>query len=171
MAPDPLYAGFQSLPPPPTIKLGPSGAISRVGGFVHALGPCGSLQRPLLRGWEFLLLPPQPLRVFSIRGLRLYFLALEPWVARSASLPAACPSYLCANVGSRGATRCSACPVLRHSESGPLDLSVCECGTAGSASAQTACAICPTLRQSQSRHSHTSPLHPGARLRPSYQSG
>ena len=50
-------------------------------------------------------------------------------------------------------------------------LSVGECGAAGSASARTACAICPTLRQSQSRHSHASPLHPGARLRPSYQSG
>ena len=50
-------------------------------------------------------------------------------------------------------------------------LSVGECGAAGSASARTACAICPTLRQSQSRHSHANPLHPGARLRPSYQSG
>ena len=48
---------------------------------------------------------------------------LEPWVARSASLPAVRPVYLSANVGPRGATRCSACPVLRHSESGPLSLS------------------------------------------------
>ena len=32
--------------------------------------------------------------------------------------------YLCANVGLRGATRRSACPVLHHSESGPLSLSV-----------------------------------------------
>ena len=32
------------------------------------------------------------------------------------------PVYLCANVGPRGATGRSACPVLRHSESGPLDL-------------------------------------------------
>ena len=48
---------------------------------------------------------------------------------------------------------------------------LCKCGAAGSASAQITCAICPTLRQSQSRHSHASPLHPGARLRPSYQSG
>ena len=48
---------------------------------------------------------------------------------------------------------------------------LCKCGAAGSASARTACAICPTLRQSQSRHSHASPLRPGARLRPSYQSG
>ena len=37
--------------------------------------------------------------------------------------PAVCPVYLCVNVGPRGATRCSACPVLRHSESSPLGLS------------------------------------------------
>ena len=49
---------------------------------------------------------------------------LEPWVAWSALLPAVGPVYLCANVVPRGATRCSACPVLRHSESGPLGLSV-----------------------------------------------
>ena len=37
-----LSAGFQPLPPLPTSKLGPSGADSRVGGFVYILGPCGS---------------------------------------------------------------------------------------------------------------------------------
>ena len=37
--------------------------------------------------WEFLLLPPQPPRVFSLKGSRLYFPALEPWVARSVLLP------------------------------------------------------------------------------------
>ena len=37
-------AGFQSGPLLPTIKLGPSGADSQVGGFVSVLGPCGSLQ-------------------------------------------------------------------------------------------------------------------------------
>ena len=73
-------------------------------------------------------------------------------------------------MGPRGATHRSACPVLRHSESGPLGLSawmwgcrVC-CGW-------TACPVHPTLRQSRSRHGHSSPLHPGARLRPSYRSG
>ena len=66
--------------------------------------------------------PPTPTGVF--RGLRLYFPKLEPWVARSASLPAIRRVYLWANVVSRGATCCSACPVLRHSESGPLGLSV-----------------------------------------------
>ena len=43
-----LSAGFQSLPPLPTIKLGPLGADSQVGGFVYVLGPCGSLQGALL---------------------------------------------------------------------------------------------------------------------------
>ena len=125
MVPTPLSTGLQSLPPLPTIKLGPSGAGSRVGGLVHTLGPCGSLQRPLLWGWESLLLPPQPPRVFSIRGLRLYFPALEPWVIWSASLPAIRPG-----------------------------LSVCECGAAGSASGQTACPVCRTLRLSWSHHGH-----------------
>ena len=40
--------GFQSVPPLPTSKLGPSGADSWVGGYVYVLGPCGSLQRTLL---------------------------------------------------------------------------------------------------------------------------
>ena len=84
-----LSDGFQSLPLLPTIKLvgthnhEGSGAGSRVGGLVHALGPCGSLQGALLWGWEFLPLPPQPPQVFSVRGLRLYFPALEPWVVQS----------------------------------------------------------------------------------------
>ena len=39
-----LSASFQSLPLPPTSKLGLSGADSWVGGFVYILGPCGSLQ-------------------------------------------------------------------------------------------------------------------------------
>ena len=70
------------------------------------------------------------------------------------------PVYLRVNVGPQGATRCSACPVLRHSESGPLSLSMCECRATGSASGQTACPVHPTLRQSQSRHGNVSPLHP-----------
>ena len=109
------------------------------------------------------MLPPQPPQAFSIRGLRLYFPALEPWVS---GLPSSPPS-----VGPWGATRCSACPVLCHSESGPLGLSVHECRAAGSASGQTACPFRPTLRQSRSRPSHASPLRPGARLSPSYWSG
>ena len=45
---------------------------------------------------------PQPQRVFSLRGLRLYLPALEVWVPWSALLPAVCPVYLCANVGPQG---------------------------------------------------------------------
>ena len=90
---------------------------------------------------------------------------------RSTSLPAICLVYLCMNVGPPGATRRSACPVLHHSESGPLGLSVRECGAVGSASGQTACPVSPTLRQSWSRHGNTSPLLPGAGLHPSYWSG
>ena len=142
-----------------------------MGGPVHTPGPCGSLQQPLPCGWESLLLLPQPPRAFSIRGLRLYFPELEPWVARSASLPAVCPVYLCANVGPWGVTHRSACPALRHSESSPLGLSVRHCRAAGSASGQTACPVRPTLCQSWSHHSHESPLRPSACLHPSYRSG
>ena len=93
---------------------------------------------------------------------------------------AICPVYLCANVGPLSATCRPACPALCHSESGPLGLSVrecgaagsathfsacpvfchseigClglsvrECGVAGSASGQTACPVYPSLRHSQS---------------------
>ena len=84
---------------------------------------------------------------------------------------AVCQVYLCANVGPRGATCRSACPILRHSESGPLGLSVHECGAAGSASGHTACPVCPTLCQSGSRHGLASPLRPRAHLSPSYRSG
>ena len=101
MAPASLSSGFQSLTPLPTIKLGPSGAGSGVGGLLHTLGPCGSLQRPLPWGWESLLLLPQPPGALSIRGLRLYFPELEPWVAWSALLPAVRLVYLseCGAVG------------------------------------------------------------------------
>ena len=102
MAPAPLSTGFQWLPLLPTIKLGPSGAGSRVGGLVYVLGPCGSLQQPLLWGWEFLLLPPQPPRVFSLRGLRLYLPALEPWFAWSALLPAVPPGLSMRECGVTG---------------------------------------------------------------------
>ena len=102
-------------------------------------------------------MPPQPPRAISIRGLRLYFPKLEPWVARSALLPAVCPVYLCANVGPRGLLPAT----LPAPFSSPLGLSVRECGTAGSASGQTACPVHPTLCQSRSRHGNASPLRPG----------
>ena len=53
-------------------------------------------------------------------------------------------------MGPRGATCRSACPVLHHSESGPLGLSVRGFGATGSASGPTACPFRLTLRQSRS---------------------
>ena len=148
MEPVPLPARFQSLPLLPTIKLGPPAPDSRVGGPVHALGPCGSLQPPLLWGWEFLLLLPQPPQVFSIRGLRLYFHALEPWVAWSALLSHQTSRFIYAqNWGRR---------VHQPPRSGVCQLQPgLPCSTihhlAGSASCHVA--------------------SPAARLHPSYQSG
>ena len=68
------------------------------------------------------------------------------------------------------ATRCSAYPVLGHSESGPLDLSVRDCRAVGSASGQTASPD-PTLHQSQSRLATRVLSTLAARLCPSYRSG
>ena len=56
----PLSSGFQALPLLPRVKLGPSGAGSRVGGLVQALGPCGSLQRPLREAGSFSCCRPNP---------------------------------------------------------------------------------------------------------------
>ena len=71
--------------------------------------------------------------MFSIRGLRLYFPELKPWV--------------------RG---------LFHSPAVPSSLSVLECGVAGSAISRTACPVCPTIRHlSGSGCIATSPILPG----------
>ena len=60
---------FQSLPPLPTSKLGPSGAASLL---MYIIGPCGSFQLTLLWGWEFLL-PPQPPQIFTVWGFEALF--------------------------------------------------------------------------------------------------
>ena len=110
----------------------------------------------------------QPPRAFSIRGLRLYSCPppsptprWSPGLRGLLRSPPFIPVYLCVSVGPRGATHRSACPVVCHSESGPLGLSLCECGAAGSARGQTSCPFRPTLCQSWSRQSHGSPLCPG----------
>ena len=80
-----FLADFQSFPPLPISKLGPSGADSQMGGFVYVLGHCGSLQQILLWGWEFLPLL-QPPQVFSVRFWGFISPTLAPWVAWSVSL-------------------------------------------------------------------------------------
>ena len=172
MAPAPLSTRFQSFTQLPTMKPGPSGAGSRPSGWACAR------PRPL---WVSPMTSPvrlgvspaaaQPPQAFSIRGLRLYFPTLEPWVARSALFPAVCPVYLCGNVGPRGATRCSACPILRHSESGPLGLSVRECGAACSALVRLPAPFVPHSASLGPAMATRVLFAPTARLQPSYQSG
>ena len=79
--------------------------------------------------------------------------------------------FICARMWGRGVLPTALPAPLSATLSPALSVYPHECGAAGSASARTACAVCPTLRQSRSRHSHASPLHPGARLCPSYWSG
>ena len=94
-----LSVSFQLLLPLPISKLGPSGVDSRVGGFVHILGPCGSLQWALLWGWEFLP-PSHPSKIFSVGG----FEALFPHTGTLGCVVCLAPQlflpiYLHANVG------------------------------------------------------------------------
>ena len=88
---------------------------------------------------------PTPTGVFNQRFEALFPFAGAPGYGASFTLPPFIPVYLCMNVGPRGATRCSACPVLHHFESSPLGLSVRECGATGSASCHTACPVRLTI--------------------------
>ena len=92
-----LSDGFQSLPPLPTSKLGPSGADSWVGGFVYVLGPCGFFQWncPVRLGVSAA--APQ---IFSVRG----FVALLPRVGTLGCMDCLTPQlflpvYLQTNMG------------------------------------------------------------------------
>ena len=99
---------------------------------------------------------PTPTGVFT-----QMFEALFPHAGTLGCVVWVIPVYLCVNVEPLGATRCFACPVLCHSESGPLGLSVHECRASGSASGWIACPVRPTLRQSWSPQCNASPLCPG----------
>ena len=99
--------------------------------------------------------------MFSIRGLRLYFPALEPWVAWSASLPRRLSQFIYARMWGRGVLPAALPAPFSTTLSPALSVYLCKCGAAGSASGQTACPVRSTLLQSQSRHGHASPLHPG----------
>ena len=79
--------------------------------------------------------------------------------------------FICGRMWCRGVLPATLPAPLSATLSPALSVYLRECGAAGSASARTTCPGGPTLRQSQSRHSHSSPLHPGACLRPSYRSG
>ena len=91
--------------------------------------------------------------------MRLYFSALEPWVVRSALLPAVCQVYLWQMWG-RGVLPTILPAPFSATLSPALLAYLRKCGAAGSASGGTACPLHPTLRQSRSRHGNVSPLHP-----------
>ena len=61
---------------------------------------------------------PTPTGVFNQR-----FEALFPCAGALGCTVCFAPVYLCVNVGPPGATPCSDCPIIHHSESGPLSLS------------------------------------------------
>ena len=96
-----LSARFQSLPLLPTIKLGPSSADSRVSGLVQD-APVSLSNKLSCEAGSFSCCHLNPPRVFSIKGLRLYFPELEPWVARSALLLAVHPNLSMSKCGAAG---------------------------------------------------------------------
>ena len=124
MAPTPLSTGPQSFTPLPTIKLGPSGAGSRAGGLVYALGPpwVSPTTSPVRLGVSTAA-APTPTGVFNQRfealfpgagalGCMVCFICARMW--GRGVLPATLPAlfsvtlspalwvYLCANVGPQG---------------------------------------------------------------------
>ena len=150
MAPAPLSAGFQSLPLLPTIKLGLWCWFLSGWGWAHSRPLWVSPMTSPVRLGVSPAATPTPMGVFTQRFEALFPCAGALVCAVCFAPPPFILVYLCANVGPRGATCCSACPTLHHSESGPLGLSVCKCGAAGSASGQIACPFRPTLSQSRS---------------------
>ena len=127
---------FQSLPLLPTIKLGPPGADSQVGGFVFILGPCGPLQRTLLWGWEFLLLPQHP-QVFTVRDFKALFPCTGTLGFRGLSGFPVVPPGLSAR--KCGTTQFSRCCHLTHPPGLPV------AALLGVFSTQTA-SVCPSYK-------------------------
>ena len=153
MAPTSLSAGCQSLPPLPTVKLGPSGSDSQVGELVHALRPLSvSPTNSPVRLGVSPTATSTPTGVFN-QG----FEALFP--------PRWSPGL----------------HSLFRSPTVPPGLSMHECGATGSASHHLVASAslqpglpCSTIRHllgSASRCLSVSCLCLAARLRPSYRSG
>ena len=105
---------------------------------------------------------PQPPRVFSIRGLRLYFPAPR-WSPglRSLLRSPLFVWFICAGMWGCGVLPAALPAPFSATPRPALSVYLCECGAAGSASGQTACPVSPTLSQSGSRQGNVSPLCPG----------
>ena len=100
-------AVFQSLPLPllPTIKLGPSGADSRVGGFVYALGPCESLQwTPMRLGVSPTTTTPTDF--YSLRFWGFISLHWNPGFCGLSQSPGVPPGLYACKCGTTWATHC-----------------------------------------------------------------
>ena len=171
MAPASLSSGFQSFTPIPTIKLVPSAAGSPSGwACAHSRPLWVSPTTSPMRLGVSPAAAPTPTGAFNQR-----FEALFPGAGALGRAVCFAPCqplarFICVRMWGPGVPPTALPAPLSATLSPALSVYLYKCRVAGSASARTACAICPTLRQSQSRHGHVSPLHPGARLRPSYWS-
>ena len=85
-----LSMDFQSFPPLPTSKLGPSGTDSQVGGVAYV----GLSEEISCESGSFSCFL-NPHRFFQSEVLRLSFPALEPWVAWSVSIPSCSSQFIC----------------------------------------------------------------------------
>ena len=94
------------------------------GCFVYILGPCGSLQRTLLWGWEILLLPQCP-HVFSVRGFEALFPQMESWVVCSVSLPSCSSWFISTQMWDHLLHQLPPCPVCQLLPYSPQPSSHC----------------------------------------------
>ena len=146
-----LLAGTQSLSPLLISKLGSSSANSWVGGFVYILGPCGLPNKFSCEAGSFSRCRLNPQGVFNHRFEALFPCA-GPWGCTVYFAPPLfLPVYLRANVGPPA-------PPATTSRDPPA----VPCWVYQPPS-------CPP--RSSSHCLAVSPLHPAARLRPSYGSG
>ena len=132
MAPAPLSTGCQSLPPLPTIKWAPLVLVPEWVGLCILEAPVGlSNDLSCEAGSLSCCCSPTPTGFFNQRSEALF-----PHAGALGHVVCFAPRrlsrFICARVwGLRAATRHTACPVLRHSESGPLGLCVRQCGPQG----------------------------------------
>ena len=112
---------------------------------------------------------PTPTGVFNQRFEALFPPCWSPGLRGLLSSPPFV-QFICGRMWCRGVLPAALPAPLSTTLSPALSVYLHKCRDAGSDSARTACLIRPTLCQSQSRHSHASPLHPSARLHPSYLS-
>ena len=102
MALAPLSAGFQSLTPLPTVKLGPSSAASWVGGYVHSRPLWVSLTNSPVRLGVSPAVTATPTGVFNQRFEALFPCTVALGCMVCFTLPLFLLIYLCANVGLQG---------------------------------------------------------------------